>query len=81
MYNSALLTWLTSRRIPWEDADEDVRYALTEMLQSRGLLESAEIEQQIERVRRRYAADPDPSWLRTLVETSERSAFLDSVVM
>jgi predicted dehydrogenase len=68
-YDAALLTWLAGRLAGPGDADEDLRYALGEILQYRGLLSAGAIERGIERVRARFATVPDSGWLRALISS------------
>ena len=66
-YDAALLTWLSGRLTDPGDTDEDLRYALGEILQYRGLLSAGAIERGIERVRARFARAPDTGWVKALI--------------
>jgi hypothetical protein len=74
MYHAALLPWLTSRLTHPGNADEDLRYALGEILQFRGLLSTAALEREIERVRDQFAKAPDTKWLSALISARAASA-------
>ncbi len=68
-YDAALLTWLAGRLTGPGDTDEDLRYALGEILQYRGLLSADAIERGIERVRARFARAPDTGRLSALISS------------
>jgi len=74
MYHAALLPWLTARLTHPGNADEDLRYALGEILQFRGLLSTAALEREIERVRDQFAKAPDTKWLSALISARTASA-------
>jgi predicted dehydrogenase len=68
MYKEALVPWLAARLTSSESDNDDLRYALTELLQSGTPLPESATEQQIERVRREFLRTSDTSWLKDLVE-------------
>jgi len=74
LYNAALLPWLMTRLTRPGGADDDLRYALGEILQFRGLLSAAALDREIERLRARFAHAPDTGWLSTLINARAVSA-------
>jgi predicted dehydrogenase len=74
LYNAALLPWLMTRLAHLGDADDDLRYALGEILQFRGLLSAAALDREIERLRAQFARAPDAGWLSTLINARAVSA-------
>jgi hypothetical protein len=78
MYKAALVPWLAAELAsPRSDAD-DLRYALTELLQSVSLLPETAIDEQIERVRREFSRTSDTHWLKALVEAQNPLKILGS---
>lgn len=74
-YRAVLTPWLITRLVPPCQVDDDLRYALSEMLQSEGTLPTTAVEHRIERMRQRlcetdgirrlkeFAGTPDPATL------------------
>ena len=73
LYRSALMPWLIAKLAFAEEVDEDLRYALSEILQSEGSLPAVALEKQIERVRQRFSGTDATNWLRVLAEAQEPS--------
>ena len=80
LYRSALIPWLIAKLASPEAVDEDLRYALREILQSEGSLPEGAIEQQIERVRQRISGTDATNWLRVLAEAQEPSMILRTLL-
>jgi predicted dehydrogenase len=74
LYDAALLPWLAGRLARAGDADEDLRYALGEILQSGGLLSAAVLERETERVREQFTKVPDIERLKALIRLRAASA-------
>jgi len=68
MYKAALVPWLTAELASPESEDDDLRYALTELLQAASLLPETAIEEHIRRVRQEFSKTSDAQWLKALVE-------------
>lgn len=68
MYKAALVPWLAAELASLEGDENDLRYALTELLQSESLLPETAIEEQIKRVRQEFSKTSDAQWLKALVE-------------
>ena len=68
MYRAALVPWLAAELASLEGDENDLRYALTELLQSESLLPETAIEEQIKRVRQEFSKTSDAQWLKALVE-------------
>lgn len=82
LYRSALMRWLIGRLAPMEQMmDDDLRYALSEMLQSEAYLPAAVVEQQIERVRLQFSGRANIFRLKELAESSDPSRFFRSIAM
>jgi len=81
LYRSALMPWLIARlaSCPGE-IDDELRYALNEMLQSQGSLPAVTIEQRIERVRQ-LSGVADTSWLSALSKAQDPSMILRSIAI
>jgi len=80
LYRSALMPWLIAKLAasPGE-VDDDLRYALSEMLQSEGSLPATTIEQQIERVRQQLSGTADTHWFSALAEAQDPAMILRSI--
>ena len=80
MYRSALMPWVISELAANpEGFDEDLGYALGEILQSNGSLERPVVEQQMERVRRHFAGTNGQQRSMALAESRDPSAILRSI--
>lgn len=80
MYRPALMPWMIARLegCP-EEIGEDLLYALSEVLQADGPLESHAFERQVERVRRQFAGADGQEWSRVLANSRDPSAILRAV--
>lgn len=63
MYRAALMPWLRARLAGPTAVDEDLRYALAELLQSQGAVSAEELERQLETVKARCAGPDGARWL------------------
>jgi predicted dehydrogenase len=79
MYRSALMPWLIDRLASQRQVDDDLRYALNEILQSEGSFPVTAIEQQIERVRQQFSGTDATRWVRVLAGAQEPSMILRSI--
>jgi predicted dehydrogenase len=68
MYKAALVPWLASELASPQSESDDLRYALTELLQSVSLLPETAIEEHIRRMRQECSKTSDSHWLKALVE-------------
>lgn len=80
-YRSFLMPWLLARLATSEQVDEDLRYALSEILQSEGPLSTATMEQQIERVRQRCSGTDGARWSRELAGARDPATLLRALAM
>lgn len=80
-YRSALTPWLVARLASPGRADDDLRYALSEILQSEGPLSAAVIEQRIDRVRRQFSGTDGARRLRELSDARDPAEFLNVAAM
>jgi hypothetical protein len=71
MYRAALVPWLIARLASADQVDADLRYALSELLQSEGALPAATIDKQIARVQQHCAGKTGGRWLEQLAETQD----------
>lgn len=77
-YNSAMASWLTTRLcVPGDD--EQLRYALNEILQSDGPLEPTVLEHERQSFRMHYARTVDRGWIAKLVASINRRAVLNEL--
>ncbi|MDA2928581.1 Gfo/Idh/MocA family oxidoreductase [Acidobacteria bacterium AH-259-O06] len=76
MYRSALMPWLIARLPYIGQIDDDLRYALTEVLHFEGPLSTTAMEQQIERLRQQFSGTDGTRWLRELAEAQEPATLL-----
>lgn len=81
LYKAALVPWLTAELASSHDATDDLRYGLTELFQSAGLLPKTAIEEQIEQVRQRFSRLSDTTWLTALVEAENPLKALRSIAI
>ncbi len=80
MYRSALLPWLAARLAARATGDEDVLYALAELLQADGPVETSELERQIKVVSSRFTGEDAARWLRELTHTRNPARLLAAAV-
>ena len=71
MYRSAVVPWLKARLTAAEPGDEDLCYALAELLQAEGPLSSLELDRQIEIVRTRFSKTNGERWLEELIQARD----------
>jgi len=81
MYRSSLIPWLIAKLASQKQVDEDLRYALGEILQSEGSLPEIAIEQKIKRVRQQFSGTDATNWLRVLAAAQEPTMILRSIAM
>ena len=81
MYKAALVPWLAAELASLESDENDLRYALTELLQSGSLLPETAIEEQIKRVRQEFSKTSDAQWLKALVEAQNPLERLRSITI
>jgi predicted dehydrogenase len=79
MYKAGLVPWLAAELASPESGDNDLRYALAELLQSGSLLPETAIDEQIERVRQEFSRTSDIHWLKALVEAQNPLKILGSI--
>lgn len=66
LYNSQKLTWLIEKLSNHNDIDEEIRYALTEIVQSNQVVGLNELEEEIEKLRRKIVNLPKEFLLNEL---------------
>lgn len=71
MYRVAQMPWLVARLSSLTLVDEDLRYALSEMLQSERPLTASALEQQIERLQELLASKSGAPWLKALAQVQD----------
>lgn len=81
MYRAAMMPWLIARLASLGQLDDDLRYALSEILQSEASFPRATVDQQIERVRRQLSGRAAACWLRELNEAQDPSMFFRSIAL
>jgi len=80
MYRSALMPWLIERLASPQQVDEDLRYAFSEILQSKSPVPPIEINQQINHVRQKFSKKAaDARWLKEFAESKDPSTILRSI--
>lgn len=70
-YRLAMIPWLIARLARSGPVDDDVRYALSEVLQVGSPMSESEIEQKIERVREQFSGAEGPRLLRELAGSQD----------
>jgi predicted dehydrogenase len=78
LYNSRRLSWLEEALVSRPDSDDESRYALAELLQSRGRLEPELLEATARRLHELFRVNPDPAWLAGLVSASDPAEGVDT---
>jgi hypothetical protein len=81
MYRSAQMPWLVKKLTSSEQVDDDLRYALREILQAEGPFQASVIEKKIEQVRQQFSGSPDADWLKVLAEAEDPSMIYRSIAM
>ena len=76
MYNEAFAPWLVAKLAFLGRVDDDLRYALNEMLLVNESLSTTEIESQIGRVQRKFSGDTATDLLRALNDTRDPLKFV-----
>lgn len=80
MYRSALKSWLIERLASPHQVDEDLYYAFSEILQSKGPIPSTSIDQQIKQVRQQFLKKAaDARWLKAFTRAQDPSMILRSI--
>lgn len=79
-YRSALIPWLSGRLAAQGSVDEDLRYALAELLQADGPLSTEELDRQIAKVTTRFSGADGARWLGEFTSTRNAAELLRSVV-
>lgn len=80
-YRSALMPWLLARLATPEQVDDDLRYALSEVLQSEGPFSTAAIEQQIKGVKQKCSGADGARWLRELAGSQDPARLLRALAI
>lgn len=75
-YRSAMIPWLIDRLACSGPVDDDLRYALSEVIQFDGPISATEIEQKVERVRQQFSGAEGPSRLRELAGSRDPTTVL-----
>jgi predicted dehydrogenase len=73
-YDAALSRWLAGGLLSSGEADQDLRYALAEIVQCAGPLPLTVLEPRIERMRERLARVPESGWPAALINARAASA-------
>ena len=81
MYQSVQMPWLVKKLTSSEQVDDDLRYALREILQAEGPLQANVIEKKIEQVLQQFSGSPDAGWLKMLVETKDPSMIYRAIAV
>lgn len=81
MYRSAQMPWLVKKLTSSEQVDDDLHYALREILQAEGPLQASVIEKKIEQVRQQFSGSPDADWLKVLAEVKDPSMIYRSIAV
>jgi predicted dehydrogenase len=79
MYNEALEPWLIAKLSSLDRVDEDLRYALNEILLANERFSEAEIESQIERVQKFFSGDVTTELLKALKSSHDPIKFVGSI--
>lgn len=81
LYRLALMPWLIDRLSSQVQVDNDLRYVLSEMLQSEGSLSTTTLEQRIERVKQQFSGTEGTRLLRELAGTTDPATLLRTIAM
>jgi hypothetical protein len=81
MYRSAQMPWLVKKLTSSEHVDDDLRYALREILQAEGPLQANVIEKKIERVRQQFEGRIGTRLLKDLAGTQDPESLLRAIAM
>jgi len=74
------MPWLIERLASPQQVDEDLRYAFSEILQSKSPVPPIEINQQINHVRQKFSKKAaDARWLKEFAESKDPSTILRSI--
>lgn len=79
MYDSALLPWLLAKLNSLECIDEDLRYALREIILSNGPLPPQVVDAQIEQIKQAFVGDKAKSWMQKLSVAETPSMVIRSI--
>jgi len=80
IYNSALVSWMTTRLTPPMEIDADLRYAFCEMLQYKKLLNKMELDECIEKVIMRFSGADSDYWINELRKIQDPSKIFDQLI-
>lgn len=80
-YRSFLMPWLLERLASSEQVDDDLRYALSEILQANGPLSTAAIDRQIERLRQQWSGKAGTRWSRELAGSQDPARLLRALAI
>jgi len=81
MYRTALMPWLVSRLASPGPVDEDLRYALSEILQFEGSLPATTMDQQIKRVRQKFSGKAGTGRLKELAEARDPASLFRAIAI
>lgn len=81
LYRSSQIRWLIDRFISRKQVDDDLRYALIEILQSERYLPMTAIERQIERLMQRISGTDATRWLRVLAKAQDPLMVIKTMAM
>ncbi|MCG3770998.1 MAG: hypothetical protein JW384_02178 [Nitrosomonadaceae bacterium] len=81
MYREAMMTWLITRLAFLGPMDDDLHYALSEILQSEASFPEVAVDRQIERVLQQFSERTATSWLKELNEAQDPSMFFRSLAL
>lgn len=80
LYNYKQKTWLTDRFSEDISIDDDLHYALSEILQLEGFLSKNVIERQIEKIQEKFMERESSKWLDLLRQVEEPAMVMKSIV-
>ena len=81
LYRPAQAAWLNAKLGSGEPLDEDLRYALSEMLQPNASFPASEIDRQIERVLQRFSGKDCAVWLGELGRAQDLPEFFRTIAV
>ncbi len=81
MYREAIMPWLIARLASQGPMDDDLHYALSEILQSEASFSEVAVDRQIERVLQQFSGRIAAFWLRELTEAHDPSMFFRSLAL
>ena len=81
MYNDRLSSWLVAKLGSLGRVDEDLQYALNEILLADEPFSTTEIASQVDRIQHQFSGDSALDLLRALNDTQEPFKFVRSIAM